>query len=252
MRVMRIPNVHGLIKRRLLVNFRANPQVVQKLLPAPFKPKFQAGYAIIGICLIRLENIRMIGVPSLLGISSENAAHRVAVEWTNEKGEPCEGVFIPRRDTSSWFNRMVGGRIFPGEHQGADFEITDKEGKIDFQMRSHDKTADIFVKGSESAAFPASSCFPSLAASSEFFKRGCLGYSVTSNPKKLDGLELCTTAWNVGALEVQEVRSSYFENRAIFPAGSVEFDHALIMRDLEHEWHQAEDMVVQPEPAAVR
>jgi hypothetical protein len=27
-----------------------------------------------------------------------------------------------------------------------------------------------------------------------------------------------------------------------FPAESVQFDHALIMQDIAHEWHSAEDM----------
>jgi len=33
------------------------------------------------------------------------------------------------------------------------------------------------------------------------------------------------------------VESSFFEDRALFPPGSVEFDCALLMRGIEHEWH---------------
>src|ERR1700749_2901214 len=98
---MRIPVLKGTIKRRLLVNFRVDPAVIQKLLPRPFRPKLQRGHAIAGICLIRLEHIRPAGVPEMLGLSSENAAHRVAVEWTDAAGVAREGVFIPRRDTGS-------------------------------------------------------------------------------------------------------------------------------------------------------
>jgi hypothetical protein len=50
-----------------------------------------------------------------MGISSENGAHRIAVEWT-ENGAIKEGVFIPRRNSSSFFNSLAGGRIFPGRH----------------------------------------------------------------------------------------------------------------------------------------
>jgi len=38
-------------------------------------------------------------------------------------------------------------------------------------------------------------------------------------------------------LQVHDVFSSYFSDETKFPAGSVEFDCALIMRDIEHEWH---------------
>ena len=76
---MRLPVIRGLIRRRMLVNFRADPATVQRLLPAPFHPKLHAGQAIVGVCLIRLEQIRPAGLPPFLGIASENAAHRFAV-----------------------------------------------------------------------------------------------------------------------------------------------------------------------------
>lgn len=33
---MRIPVIRGLIRRRLLLNFRAKPEVVQRIVPQPF------------------------------------------------------------------------------------------------------------------------------------------------------------------------------------------------------------------------
>ncbi|MFT4660634.1 MAG: hypothetical protein ACI8XB_000902 [Patiriisocius sp.] len=42
--------------------------------------------------------------------------------------------------------------------------------------------------------------------------------------------------WKVSLLEVTEVKSSFFEDRSIFPEGSVKFDNALLMKDIEHEW----------------
>ena len=60
---MRIPVIKGTIKRRLLVNFRADPTVVQRILPSLFRPKLHEGHAIVGICLIRLEQVRPRGLP---------------------------------------------------------------------------------------------------------------------------------------------------------------------------------------------
>ena len=97
--IMRFPKVHGIIRRRLLVNFRVEPDVIQRHLQQS-RPKLHDGQAIAGICLIRLENIRPKRVPRILGLSSENAAHRIAVVW-EDSGEMREGVYIPRRDTSS-------------------------------------------------------------------------------------------------------------------------------------------------------
>ena len=97
---MRIPVLRGLIDRRILVNYRVDASVLAKLVPQPFRPKLNHGYGIAGICLIRLKHARPRLFPKTLGVSSENAAYRIAVEWEQD-GKITEGVFIPRRDTSS-------------------------------------------------------------------------------------------------------------------------------------------------------
>src|SRR6266516_4238751 len=112
---MKVPKIHGLIDRRILINFTANPDVVKNIITAPFRPKIYKNKAIVGIFLIRLKNIKPRGLPNIFGISSENGAHRIAVEW-DEEGQIKEGVFIPRRDTSLKLNTIVGGRLFPGKH----------------------------------------------------------------------------------------------------------------------------------------
>lgn len=76
---MRLPKIHGVIRRRMLVNFRVDPKVMQRFLPNPFRPKLLGDTALAGICLIRLEQIRPRPLPAMMGFSSENAAHRVAV-----------------------------------------------------------------------------------------------------------------------------------------------------------------------------
>ena len=234
---MRIPVIQGLIKRRLLVNYRADPEVVRPLLPVPFRPKLRHDYAIVGVCLIRLEQVRPRGLPAFLGIASENAAHRFAVEWTDADGSH-EGVFVPRRDTGSWLNHWAGGRVFPGEHALAKFSVADAGGRIDFTMTSRDGGS-IHVRGEESNDWPADSVFANIDEASAFFERGYLGYSVTKDPNRLDGLRLHIPDWRVQPFSVDEITSSYFNDEHRFPAGSVTFDHALLMRNVRHEWHEA-------------
>jgi len=239
---MRLPTIRGTIKRRILLNFRADPAVIQPLLPPPFRPKLHGGQAVVGVCLIRLENIRPIGVPSFLGINSENAAHRIAIEWTDSSGAPREGVFIPRRDTGSILNRLAGGRIFPGEHQGANFNVRDDGRNIDFLMKSHDGRVEVRFKGENSTTLPSNSIFAGVEHASSFFEQGSLGYSVTKNSARLDALELRTFRWNVSPLDASGVYSSWFNDETHFPKTAIQFDHALIMRDIQHEWHQGDEV----------
>ena len=241
---MRLPVIQGIIKRRLLVNFRIDPDVMKRQLPSRFVPKLQGGFAIAGICLIRLEKIRPRFVPAFASISSENAAHRVAVAWKTDAGEKKEGVFIPRRDTGSSINSFAGGRVFPGEHHKAGFEIKETHEAIDLRMNSKDGKVAIHVAGRFGGAMPISSCFPDVESASRFFEPGALGYSVTSQPGRLDGIELRTKSWKMEPLQVSAVSSSYFSDEKMFPRGSVTFDCALLMRDIAHEWHCAEDLYV--------
>lgn len=242
---MRIPVIKGVIKRRLLLNYRADPAAVQRLIPRPFRPKLHAGHSIVGICLIRLEQIRPRGVPGMFGISSENAAHRIAVEWTDGDGVNREGVYIPRRDTSSFLNHLVGGRAFPGEHHPAKFSVFDSGSHVEFSMRSLDSSVSVGFVGDDCSVLPTTSCFGSLLEASEFFRRGSLGYSATGEGDRLDGLSLRTLEWRVNAMSVVSIQSSYFSDEVCFPVGSIEFDHALVMRDMAHEWHAAEDLFTQ-------
>lgn len=235
---MKFPKVHGLIRRRLLVNFRIDPDVAQRQLPAPFSPKLHAGYAVGGICLIRLENIRPKRFPGILGLSSENAAHRFAVIWNDEGGEQ-EGVYIPRRDSGSLLNHLAGGRLFPGEHHRARFDVVDTGDSVRLRMSSSDQAVSINVAATAVSELPPGSIFESLEAASSFFEPGSLGYSATAGGRKLDGIVLRTKNWCVQPLRVDSVESSYFHDPSRFPAGSIAFDCALIMRDIAHEWHSA-------------
>ena len=240
---MKLPVIQGVIRRRILANFRVHPQVMQQQLPARFRPKLQRGYAVAGICLIRLEHIRPRFVPESIGLNSENAAHRVAVLW-DEDGVSREGVFISRRDTNSQLNHLLGGRIFPGEHHQSSFSVAESESEISISLESTDSTVAVQIEGTTAKTLPRDSIFSSLAEASAFFEAGSIGYSVTHDPNRLDGLNLKTEQWQVEPLEVRTVKSSYFSDETKFPPGSIEFDHALLMKNVAHEWHSAEDLYI--------
>ena len=151
---MDIPVLKGTIGRRILVNFRADPDVVQSKLPPPFRPKLHKGEALVGVCLIRLENIRPASCSLPIGFSSESAAHRIAVLWDDKDGKTQEGVFIPRRDTGSLLNHITGGRLFPGQHHLASFHVCSTGTDIDFHMHSRDSKVEVRVKGKSTQNCP--------------------------------------------------------------------------------------------------
>ena len=235
---MDIPTVRGVIDRRILVNFQVEPDALEAILPAPLKPKVVDRVGIGGICLIRLREIRPRLVPKALGISSENAAHRIAVVLP----DGGEGVFIPRRDTSSRLNALAGGRIFPGSHHLARFSVRETEDR--YAVRVEDRTGNVLLSVDARLAdrMPEGSAFASVAEASAFFEAGSLGYSPSEQPGTLDALELRTQSWRVAPLEVDQVHSAFFEDRNRFAERMVKFDSALLMRNIRHEWHAHEPL----------
>lgn len=140
-------------------------------------------------------------------------------------------------------NQLAGGRVFGMDQDLACFTVADSGRHIDFDMQSKDGEFVIKVRGDESDHFPNDSCFNSLEEVSAFFEEGGVGYSPRRHGQRLTGIELWTPDWKVGAFEATEAHSSYFEDTARFPAGSIVYDHALIMRDLQHEWRSADGLL---------
>lgn len=229
---MRVPLIQGVIDRRILVNYQVDPEALRAVLPANLEPKIVGGVGIGGICLIRLRAIRPRFVPPVFGLGSENAAHRIAVILP----DGTEGVFIPRRDTSSYMNVLAGGRLFPGVHHHSTFDVRERDEHFDVRLTREDGTVLLAVTASVTSDIAPTSVFSTVDEASEFFEAGSLGYSPSATEGTLDGIELQTLNWHVVPLNVESVFSSFFEDEDCFPRRGVRFDSALLMRDIRHQW----------------
>jgi Uncharacterized conserved protein (COG2071) len=226
----------------VLVNYRVDPNIIQRLHPSPLRPQLVDGSAIAGVCLIRLEHVRPALFGSLpVGIQSEKAAHRIAVEWRDPDGEPRKGVYITRRDTGSALVSWAGGRIFPGCHHRARFDVHEDDSALELAMTSEDGTA-VALRGCTTAELSPTSRFKSLGEASAFFESGSLGYSPGRDDRRIEGFCLETSGWKVEPFLIESVHASFFEDGTTFPAGSVEFDNALVMRNVDCRWRAAPDL----------
>jgi hypothetical protein len=50
-------------------------------------------------------------------------------------------------------------------------------------------------------------------------------------------MELRCSTFHISPLEVFEVSSSFFDDPDLFPAGTISFDSAFLMRRIDHTWH---------------
>ncbi|WP_328387430.1 DUF2071 domain-containing protein [Nocardia sp. NBC_00416] len=240
---MRPPRMSSVVERRLLVNYRVDPEIAARSVPPPMRPQLVGGFAVAGICLIRLGQFRPSRLPGWVGLRTENAAHRIAVEWDGPRGRST-GVYIARRDSGSVLNVLAGGRLFPGEHSAARFDVRESAADLHVAYASHDETTRVSVDVRTAERFQGSELFADLAQASDFFRRGSAGFSATRGGRRLDGLELRTDSWHVEPVEVRSVRSTVFDDRDRFPPGSAVLDCALLMREVPVAWHPLPPMRV--------
>ncbi len=225
----------AMIERRLLINYRVDPDAVSALLPQPFRPQVVRGSAVAGVCLVRLGQLRPHPLPSWMGLRSENAAHRIAVEWDAPQGR-LKGVYISRRDSDSAVNVRIGGRFFPGRHYRAKFTVNETDETLNVTFGSLDGSTAVRVEARIASALEKSELFRDLDDASQFFQAGSAGYSDAADPKSVDGVRLLTDAWRIEPLDLDFASSTFFENNALFPAGSAELDCGLVMRSVPVCW----------------
>jgi hypothetical protein len=171
------------------------------------------------------------------------------VQW-DQDGEVREGVYIPRRVTNSRLNTLVGGRLFPGVHHHARFDVSERHPYYEIAIESDDGLTRLTVKGTARETLPETSIFSSVDEASEFFRAGSLGFSDTRTSGVYDGLELRSFHWKVTPLDVSHVESNLFSDATHFPPGAAEFECALLMRGIEHEWHGRESLHAEPQRCA--
>jgi len=230
-----IQNIAGVIDRRFLINYRVEPEVLVRQIPEPFRLHLVGGYGIAGICVLRLSQLRIDRFPRAIGMASDNAAHRIAVEWDGPEGT-CRGVYIARRDTSSRTTVNLGGRLFPGVHHRADFEFWEMSNQYEVGFKSRRDGARVSLSAKLASDLTLDSVFSSLDDASMFFEQSPLGFSPGHKNQTLEGLELHCENWSVQALKVDRVSSSLFDDASMFPRGSLTFDSALLMRNIQSKW----------------
>ncbi len=77
-------------------------------------------------------------------------------------------------------NCLAGGRVFPGLHHYAKFEVSETQDDFDIAVQSSDALVSMSIHAHRTNRFSTSSIFANLDEASAFFRAGSLGYSATS------------------------------------------------------------------------
>jgi len=232
-------SVSGLCERRLILNWRVDPELVVKHLPRPFRPRLVNGKAIVGVDILKLANMRLTGLPGFTGFSTENAVDRVSVEW-DEGGAVVKGLYVPYRYSPSAVNTIVSmTRLFPTVFTFANFAFSERGGIYRVTVRGEQNQFELEAR--QSKEFSDKSVFKSAKEASDFHRDSRISYSPSADENVLDAVYLKSLDWQAKPLEVKRISCSYVER--LYPKAA--FDSALIMFDTKHEWHGLGAITVQ-------
>jgi hypothetical protein len=223
-------NHTGIMARRLLVNWRITPHAAQAALPPNVRPALINGYAVAGLCLVRLEQLRPTGLPAILGLSSENVAARIGIEFDSPTGTQ-KSVFIFHRDTASPVNYALAHHIGFGLHNYAPIHVTEKKTRLQIKMKGTWQSFNVDL--SDTQRHPGNSAFSSLDNAKDFFRGSEVGYSPSKIPNLYHGAKLRLHSWQLDPMIIHHAYSSFID--ALFPNAAT-LDSAFVMRNIPHTW----------------
>jgi hypothetical protein len=189
------------VQSRVLVVYRLDPQVVQTYLPDGLLPRVVSGYAIAAACYTRLG-----GTALFRDSGTDHLAYRFAVQ----REDGVEAAWIPRRETSSWFEARCGA-FMRGEYGKSSFEV--KEDALSIELSVAEGDSEHFYLRGEAGGFPQGSVFPTAHALEHFLGDEIVRPYDPIAPEA-DELDL---AESVAAepLAIFEVRSPFFEQAGL-------------------------------------
>ncbi len=224
---MRLPPISGVIERRLVVAYRVDPDRAAELLPHPLRPRTIGDAAVAAISLVRLGQLRPGRVPRWVGLHSENAVHRIAVEW-DSGATRHEGLYVLRRDSDSLADLALGGRLYRGAYRRARFRVEESATTVHLVCSAADGAMDLEVAVHVSDRFRGSALFTDATQAARFFDDPA---DPADRPRETPaGPQLVTPPWRIEPVAVDTARSSVFDDPERFPAGAAEVDCAVLAR----------------------
>jgi hypothetical protein len=207
------------IRCRVLVLYRVDPSVLQRMLPAGTRPRTVQGSAVGEACYTRLGPSRFLR--GRLSSPSDHLTYRFGLEREG-KGGPVAVTWVVRRETSSWLEARCGEKLLRGEYGRSEFRV--REDQFGLELAVTSARGEEFRLRAEAPGKLGESLFPSPQALESYFaEHGEIEPSDVFAPEADDlDLERCFAP---EPLSVFEARSLFFDDRSVF-AGSAVLDSA--------------------------
>jgi hypothetical protein len=215
--------IRGRIRVRHLVLFRADPGAVGPLVPVGMRAVERRGEVLVGVCHTRMEDDRPGWYP--LSVGQDHLTWRIPAELEGARNGSRRCVWVPRRDTSSWFGAHCAGRLSRGRWRLSRFDVDESPGGVTIEVRRGEELE--FLLRAETTDRLRGSTFYDVEEAREHLAKDGPARPPFALAPGFDHLELEADAWSIEPLQLREVRARPFDDTSLFPAGTLEPDCVL-------------------------
>lgn len=224
--------VQTCFRQCFLVNFSIEPAVLAAALPTPLVPDTYGGRAWLSVVIARMERMRPVGVPGMLGITYNQVVYRAVVRCGDRRG-----VHFLRSDADSRIMAALGNamsffafhhaRIIFGDHAAGTVSV-----------RSADGTADIEARfANPRPRLPSSSAFADLDEAKQWLVELFDAFHPRT-PRLVDVVSIRRNDWRLTVVDDEIGRYAFMDGSGMFPRGTTAIDSIFAVKDLTYRWNR--------------
>jgi uncharacterized protein YqjF (DUF2071 family) len=244
---MRFPKhpvaMRTLFRRCLLVNFAVDPDELASVLPRHVEPDLLDGEAYLSVVVGRMERMRPVLVPRLLGITYDQIVYRAVVRSGDQRG-----VFFLRSDADNRLMAGLGNLMSFFRFHRSQVSFTERSGNLDLDVRTTtNPSGDIaatYTVGAPRHDLPESSAFASLDEAKGWLVELFVAFHHGAGNDWIDVVRIKRGEWDVRV--VDDTRAHYAFMGAGAPFTRARLDSVFLVGDVPYRWYR---LAKQPLPA---
>lgn len=226
-----MPTLHGSVDRRIVMNYRAEKEGLDDVLPDPLTAvEVENGDGIAQAEVMRHRVSLLRSVPKPLRLPAQTASHRIGVEWDDGK----RGMYVLRRDTNSGLGQLAGATLPIMRHGRARFQNREFGDRGEYSVQMDGEGAFVKIDAHEAESVNGS-VFGSTREAERFQRAE--ETSVEISDKGFVNSRLSVTG-GLRPLETVDARSTVLEE-----FDGAEFDSAFVGTGDFYEWQMDDDRV---------
>lgn len=226
--------VVGRLPKTWLFAYRTPVEVARGLLPRPLEPVVFGGWAYWNVVVSRIEAMRPLGFPALVGVGYWHVAYRFYARFRPAGDEPIEGLYFVRSDCDSLPMTVAGNLLTDFNFHTAGVRVSERAGTHYLRIDSDEAPAQAAWRMATPPGPAEGSPFGSLDEATVALKYKPNGLSVGSDGTvNVVRISRDEAAWRARLVTVEAARWHFLDRYEIYP------ELCYAVAPIDYRWNRA-------------